>query len=382
MQGRASVDISFNRIQSLEKEANDLVQEWNCRRLWGAVLKQAILDLEVTPDRALSRPWERVDHATIDFFDTKNESFVQICKVLGFEPTEIIERVRGKNDINQTIQEVSVQPEEIPMKEDYDKLKLWKEELKKANLPKSAKLVGMMLADYYVPGKLTFPKQLTLAIDCGISERTVRIMTEALVSSSLVITKKIRIPDTKYEKIVFFFKNVNDHLLPQIDQLIANSINPSGPNGNTSAPADSTGVNSTPVKSTPVNSTSVDSTPANSTGVTTADKYKDNIINNINNNILRENPTPVESAGAERGHITGKVKSYDILNEIHKKAPPKFDKFMETAKKVTNKAKHGADVYAVADVFNDNIVSGKYRPPEKEFLERQFIKAIQTFKWL
>jgi len=74
-----------------QEQYNFLVEEYDkCYKLWEAVLRQALRDL----DAKQSRERNVRNHACLDMFSESNAGFVNICKVLGVEPSKIVKRVR------------------------------------------------------------------------------------------------------------------------------------------------------------------------------------------------------------------------------------------------------------------------------------------------
>jgi hypothetical protein len=101
------------------------------------------------------------------------------------------------------------------VKEDYPKIRSWCSELLQSYLPKKVKLIGIVISGYYNPGELTYPTHEMIAKDCSIeSINTIRIGINTLEEAGFIVTKKVYLPNTNSDQILYFFRGVNDHAIP------------------------------------------------------------------------------------------------------------------------------------------------------------------------
>lgn len=104
-----------------------------------------------------------------------------------------------------------------------------------ADLPSSAKLVGFCLAQYYIPGKETYPSQMTIAEDASIRSRnTVAAAIRQLEKIGMVTVVKKKLHGNSFNICTYqFICSMSEHsfehtceqgFAPSIEQSIAPSI--------------------------------------------------------------------------------------------------------------------------------------------------------------
>lgn len=86
----------------------------------------------------------------------------------------------------------------------------WRRKLCESELNSSAKLVGLVLANYFYCGKPCYPSLLTIANDCSLSKPTVVNSIKILVDCGFIEIQKNKIKYLSALQNYYIFVGVND----------------------------------------------------------------------------------------------------------------------------------------------------------------------------
>jgi len=86
----------------------------------------------------------------------------------------------------------------------------WRRKLCETELNNSAKLVGLVLANYFFSGKPCYPSILTIAEDCSLSKPTVINSIKSLVNCGLIEIQKNKIKYLSALQNYYIFVGVNN----------------------------------------------------------------------------------------------------------------------------------------------------------------------------